>query len=481
MSSISTGNPGVGVWTRAARAEARQPGRREVLRALLAGALAGSLPGCEAVSNAVTDARVTPPELADRYVRLTRELARHQPSLVEAWLGATDAAARPRRPVAAIRAETTALAADLETVTRLIAAADGAVGAGARGVASARGTAGPAAITDAMRLRYLLGQARALDTAAARLLGESLSFADEARRTFGHVAPPRDAATLAAVRSELGALLPGSGSGTLAERHREFRRRHAVPADRVEAVFRAAVDWCRAAARQHLALPEGETLTTRAEDTEGWAAFSRPTGLLSSDLWVARRGGADAAHLLQLAAHEGTPGHHAQHVLASAALVRDRGWTERLLHPSFGPHRLFAEGAAEASADLLLPLDVRVQVCRDVLLPAAGQSPAVAATLVRVERLAASLDLEVAYIAEDYLDSPLGSEAATARLRDEALVLDPPGMLAFLERQRSKMLAYPVGRRLVRDAVDGATGAGARWARLARISTTLGLEGAAGE
>jgi hypothetical protein len=163
-------------------------------------------------------------------------------------------------------------------------------------------------------------------------------------------------------------------------------------------------------------------------------------------------------------------------VLASSALVRARGWTERLLHPSFGPHRLFAEGAAEAGADLLLSVATRVQVCREVLLPAAGLRSANAETLVRVERLAASLDLEVAYVAADYLDSPLGTEAATARLRDEALVLDPPGMLAFIEKQRTKMLAYPVGRRLVRDALERGADDDARWARLAHISTTLGLE-----
>lgn len=468
MSSISNENGRAGTATR--ETGAWHPRRRDLLRALGAVAVAGSLPGCENASVSVADPRPAPGALADRYVRLTRELALHQPSLVEAWLGGAGAPEGPRRPVAAIRAETVALVTDLDTLTRAASAADAVNGVVAQGAA---------AITDATRLYYLAGQARALDTAAARLLGESLPFADEARRTFGHVAPPRDAAALDTVRRDLGALLPGSGP--LAERHRAFRRRHAVPADRVEAVFRAAVDWCRTAARGHLPLPGGEALTTRAEDTEGWAAFSRPTGPLTSDLWVARRGGADPAHLLQLAAHEGTPGHHAQHVLASSALAQGRGWRERLLHPSFGPHRLFAEGAAEAGAELLLPLDARVRVCREVLLPAAGLPTAVAETLVRVERLAAGLDLEVAYIAADYLDTPLGTEAATTRLRDEAMVLDPPGMLGFIEKQRTKMLAYPVGRRLVREAVERGGTTDARWARLARISTTLGLDGVAGE
>ncbi len=428
--------------------------RRAVLRALLTGGLAASLPACGGGDLATTDPGLAPAALAGRYVRLTLELARHQPSLVEAWLGQDDMMRGPRRPVAAIRSETSALLADLTPLT-------------------------PAASShDATRLRYLTGQARALDAAAARLLGESVTFADQAQRTFGYRAPPRDGAALDALRTELSALLPGGGS--LAERHTRFRRAAAVAPERVEAVFAAAVEWCRRAAGSHLPLPAGETLTTRAEDTAGWAAFSRPSGPRASELWVARGGGADAAHLLQLAAHEGTPGHHAQHVLAAATLVEGRGWTERLLHPGFGPHRLFAEGAAEAGAALLLPEDIRIRVLADVLLPAAGQSPALAAPLVRVERRAAALDLEVAYIAADYLDTSLSVEAATARLRDEALVLDPAGMVGFIEKQRTHLLAYPLGRRLVTAALgDGP--APDRWARFAEISTTLTLAAAVGE
>lgn len=444
--------------------------RRALLRALLSTGVAVTLPGCEGVSLTTTDARLTLPALAGRYVQLTQALALHQPSLIEAWLGPAPAPAGPRRPVAALRAETTALATDLTTLAAASAAADAV-----NTTAAADATT---AIPDTARLRYLAGQARALDAAAARLLGESTTFAIHAERTFGHVAPPRDGAALDALRADLAALLPGPGS--LAERHAAFRRAAAVPPDRVEAVFAAAVDWCRRAAGPLLPLPAGETLTTRAEDTTGWAAFSRPTGPRTSELWVARRGGADAAHLLQLAAHEGTPGHHAQHLLAAAALVEGRGWTERALHPGFGPHRLFAEGAAEAGAALLLPEDVRIRVLADVLLPAAGQSPALAAPLARVERRAAALDLEVAYIAAEYLDTSLSVAATTTRLRDEALVLDPAGMVGFIEKQRTYLLAYPLGRRLVTAALgDGP--AATRWARLATIATTLTLPGGVGE
>ncbi len=390
--------------------------------------------------------------VAERYTRLALELAKHQPSLVDVWLGPVAWTGGPRRPVPELRTETSALRGDVQRL--------------------ADAPAGVPASREHDRLTYLRGQVQALDEAAARLLGTGRPFEEEARHTFGTTTPVRDGRALDRQRQHLSELLPGRGS--LAERHAEFRRSLAVPVERVESVFGQAVEWCRAAAHAVLPLPAGESLTTRAGNALGWAAFSRPTGALTSDLWVDKSGGADPAHLLQLAAHEGTPGHHAQHVLASARLVDARGWTERLLHPAFGPHKLVAEGAAEAGSDLLLPLDTRVRVCREILFPAAGQPPGRAERLVQVERLTAALDLEVGYIAADYLDTSLSAATATSRLREEALVLDPDGMLSFIEKQRSRVLAYPVGRRLV-DHILTTLPDSARWARFADISTTLTL------
>jgi hypothetical protein len=56
-------------------------------------------------------------------------------------------------------------------------------------------------------------------------------------------------------------------------------------------------------------------------------------------------------------------------------------------------------------------------------------------------------------------------------------VVDARRFLVVIERQRTRLLAYPVGRRLVSAHVFGAP-AVRRWDRLARIDTTLSLPSA---
>jgi hypothetical protein len=75
--------------------------RRSAVAAL---AVAGIGTACRA-SSVGTAPQPSLDDVADRYVRLTLQLAQHQPSLVESWLGPTDWRPGPRMPVSAIRSE----------------------------------------------------------------------------------------------------------------------------------------------------------------------------------------------------------------------------------------------------------------------------------------------------------------------------------------------------------------------------------------
>lgn len=388
-------------------------------------------------------------DLAERYVRVALKLAQHQPDLVDAYLGPADWRPGPRVPVAGLLAETVQLSAAIDALGR-----DGT----------------PEAIR--ARLRYLAGQLQGLRTAARRLTGESMRFADEARDAFGIEWSARSSAAADEARRELERRLPGPGP--LHERYTAFRRRHAVPRGTVLPVFQAAIAMCRERVRERVTLPDEERVDADVLDGGGFEARAIYSGGFRTHVAIDPSGSADLARIVWLAAHEAYPGHHLQHVLADRDCVRSRAWLERTLHPGFGPHTLIAEGAADAGAALLLDGDDFASLCAPLAAEAKIQLAAIP-DLVAVHRCVTSLDDGVAIVAQAYLDGDIGTEAGIDRLRDSALVPNASQLLGVIERQRTRVLAYPVGRRLVIDQI-ATRAAVERWPALQAIATQLVLK-----
>jgi hypothetical protein len=95
-------------------------------------------------------------------------------------------------------------------------------------------------------------------------------------------------------------------------------------------------------------------------------------------------------------------------------------------------------------------------------MPSANVDAALAPQLVRVEGLAAAAEPIVITIARDYLDGRLTSAEAADRLGGQALVSDPGSFVAFIERRRTRVLAYPLGRQLAHAMLDRTGLAGIR-------------------
>lgn len=397
----------------------------------------------------------------EQYVRLTLQLAQHQPSLVEAWLGPSAWRPEARRPVAAIRAEIAPLqhAIDAAATSEVPRDEDAAT----NGATS--------------RLTYLQRQIAALDLAARRLSGESMTFFDEARGAFGGraaalLADAKDSTErLAAGRAELDRRLPGRGP--LHERYAAFRKAYAIAPERVAATLQGALEYCRARVRAELSLPDEESVQLEPARGLGLEGLATYEGHFRSRVRIDASGPIDLARAVWLVAHETYPGHHLQHVLCDSDLVIARGWSERALYPAFGSHLLVAEGAAEAGAALLLADSHFNHACR-AIAHTAGTPVGIVEDLVAVQRAVADLDLTIAGVAQAYVDHTIDAAAAAEALTTDALVPDARPLLALIERQRTRVLSYPIGRRLVSTHLSK-TPPDRRWPLLARIASTLVL------
>jgi hypothetical protein len=89
--------------------------------------------------------------------------------------------------------------------------------------------------------------------------------------------------------------------------------------------------------------------------------------------------------------------------------------------------------------------------------------------LVRVEELTRTLDQAIPAILGSYLDSATSREDTILALERNAAVLDPDALVAFAERRRTIVVAYPLGRRLVEAHLQ--RGGADPWGRLVAMFT----------
>ncbi len=359
--------------------------------------------------------------VAERYVRLALALSLHDPASLEAYTGAAErtfdvAKARP-------------------------SLADIAIEAGrlyhALGAPGAAGDAEPA------RRAYLAGELRAIAARARQRGGQRWTFDDEAREVYG-IEPGRfdvGRATAArdAIARELAEVAGLPPPDDPAARYAAFRARFAVPMNQVAPLFSRALAQARIDTRAHLALPDDEA--ARVETTWGraWPAFTWYEGRSQSLVQLAIDNRFDVAQIVQLACHEGYPGHHAQNVLSDQALAGERQLVEYTIVPRIGPFVPLAESSADAGCDLLWSIDRKVALAA-TLLPRASKTDLT--RLFRLDALAAGLRPLVVEIARAFADGRMSNDEAAERLTEDALVPAPDLVLKNVATAGASLAAY---------------------------------------
>ena len=366
--------------------------------------------------------------IAEGYVRTSLGLAQHDPSLVEAWRGPASWRPGPRVPVAQLLDQ-------IGNLDRRLAVARSDISSG----------------TEYARGRFLAGQLKALRFAAERLLGRAASIDQQAREEFDTEFSRLDQGAADAVHEALRRLIPGEQP--LPIRLDRLRRETIVPAERRADVLSRALDACRTATMAAVTMPHDERVRAVFRSGLKWDAFARYMGNRMTDIEIDDGGALDVSRAFKLACHEGYPGHHVQHLLIDR-LYEERRWQELLMAPGFGPYLLFLEGAAEVGADLALTAPQREHLYHDDLFPAAGLKTDHVNTLIQVEGLLPELLPVVTDVARQYLEGAITQERAIDRLANEALLSNPQGTLAFIERRRARALVYGEGRRIVYGLIE---------------------------
>lgn len=377
---------------------------------------------------------------AKGYVDLVLAVGRHDADFVDAYYGPPSwkeaAGAGTPRPLSELRAEAARL---LDGVAASEARAD-----------------------EALRRDFLLGQLGAVAAHLARLEGHRFSFEDEAEALY-QVRPPRTPeATFEAALTRLDRLLAGPGS--VQDRYQQARERVLVPADRVDAVFQAAIAEARERTRQHAMLPASDHFRVEYVRDKAWSAYNWYQGGGTSVIQVNLDLPIAMDRALDLAAHEGYPGHHVYNALLEQRFAQappeGRGWVEFTIYPLFSPQSLIAEGTANFGIEVAFPGEERLAFERDVLFPLAGLDPAEAGRWTRVQAEMKVLAFADNEAARGYLDGHLDRAAAEALLVRYSLRTGAQAAqrLRFIDTYRSYVINYNLGEQLVRNWVEAQGG-----------------------
>ena len=394
-------------------------------------------------------------DIAERYVKLTLQVGQHDENFVDAYYG--DPAWKPSGPPTALDAL-------------------------ARSAATLRGELRRAPVRpqdDELAWRrhvFLDKQLAAVQARLAMLMGEKLSFDEEAARLYDATPPRMTEADFQPSLDELARLLPGSGS--LIDRYAAFRAQYVIPTGKLDAVFRAAIDGCRARTVAQLPLPAGETFTVEYVTGQTWSAYNWYKGQYTSVIQVNTDLPVTIDRALDLACHEGYPGHHAYNALLEEQLVRGRGWVEFSVYPLFSPQSLIAEGTANFGIEVAFPGEAKMAFERDTLYPLAGLRPETADRYAAVQRVITKLSYAGNEAARRYLNGEIDRAQAIAWLETYAMMTTDRAeqRTRFFDQYRSYVINYKLGQDLVRAHVVKRGGTvdqpAARWKLFGELLST---------
>ena len=403
------------------------------MRSLAALTLALTLAGCGAPP-AIPPVAPDMNPIAERYVKLVLQVGQHDENFVDAYYG--DPSWKP-----------TGAPIDLSALAQTAEVLRGEVLKHAPKAETAE---------EALQLRvnYLDKQILAVQTRIAMLRGEKLTFDQEASRLYDATPPTLTVADFQPTIEELERLLPGRG--TLIERYTAYRRAFEIPTSKLDAVFRKAIDGCRARTLEHLALPAGETFTVEYVTGKSWSAYNWYKGNYTSVIQVNTDLPTTIDRAIDLACHEGYPGHHVYNALLEKHLVRDRGWVEFSVYPLFSPQSLIAEGTANFGIEVAFPGDARTAFEREQLYPLAGLDPKGAEKYAAIQRLVARLSYAGNEAARQYLDGKIDRAAAAAWLQHWGMMPKDRAeqRTRFIDQYRSYVINYNLGQDLTRAYIE---------------------------
>jgi len=305
-----------------------------------------------------------------------------------------------------------------------------------------------------LRGKYLLKQTEAILARIEIVNGNVLSFDEESKRLFDAVTPIYEDKYFEDKILELDKLLPGKGD--IRERFEKYRSRFVIPDEKLEEVFSNAIEVVRAKTKKYVnILSENESFTIEYVTNKPWGAYNWYKGNNFSLIQFNKDIKSYLERPLDLASHEGYPGHHVYNSLLETKLYKEKGWVEFSVYALFSPQSLIAEGTANYAISLLFTEEERLEIeyswFKDL-----GFSKEDIKQYHKILNLTGNLDFAGNIAAKNYLEKTFTKEQAVDYMVRYLLMTKERAekRLEFVEKYRSYVINYNVGTVLIDEYIS---------------------------
>jgi len=184
------------------------------------------------------------------------------------------------------------------------------------------------------RLLNLEKQIRAVYARLYSLVGDTMPFDKESHMLYDAIAPQYEFEYYDSLLSILDKLVPGSGK--LEDRYTTYASQFQIPESKLDTLFRTAIAEARKRTQLHIELPEQESFKLEYVTQKPWSGYNWYKGNAHSLIQINTDLPVSIDRVIDLASHEGYPGHHVFNMMIEDHLVNQRNWVEYSIYPLWG-------------------------------------------------------------------------------------------------------------------------------------------------
>jgi hypothetical protein len=308
------------------------------------------------------------------------------------------------------------------------------------------------------RAEWINGQLLAIKMRTRIFAGEPIAFDEEARALFGLTPPTFTEDHFRALVAQLDKVLPGKGN--IKERYQALANRFVIPKDKLDTIIKTTITETRKRTKKYYDLPASENFLLELVTGKPWSGYNWYQGNYSSLIQINADITAYIERAIDVAAHEGYPGHHVYNTLLEKHLFNDKGWIEISMYPLFSPQSLIAEGTANYGKEVVFPGNDKIVFAKNILLPLAGIDTSGLSLYFDVLALRGKLSYVQTEVTRRMVNGTITEAEATRWLMDYNFSDKPSAKrsLAFGKKYRSYVINYSSGLDLVANYIASHVG-----------------------